>query len=192
MLIALEGIDGAGKGTQARLLVEWLRGRGYRVHLTGEPTSGEIGRLLRRMLVSGELLSRTEALLFAADRSEHLREIEGRLAAGEVVVTDRYVYSSLAYQSASGLELEWVRQINSFAPEAELVLYLDLPPQVALERLGDRRRDRYERVEFLERVRRAYLELAKGENFELIDASRGVEEVHAEVVRVVSRRLGGR
>ncbi|NOZ83019.1 MAG: dTMP kinase [Euryarchaeota archaeon] len=185
MLIALEGIDGSGKSTQARLLARWLQSRGVRVHLTSEPTQGEIGRLLRRMLRRAELLGRTEALLFAADRSEHVREIQEVLASGSVVVTE-YVYSSFAYQSASGVELEWLRAVNSFAPDAELVLCLDLPASLALARIGGQRRltgEHYEREGFLERVRRAYLELAEHyENFEVVDATRSIREVHADIV----------
>ncbi len=193
MLIALEGIDGSGKSTQAKLLARWLRGRGFRVHLTGEPTQGEIGRLLRRVLRKAELLSRSEALLFAADRSEHVREIQEALASGAVVVTDRYVYSSYAYQHASGIDMRWLRQVNSFAPEADMVLCLDLPAEEALSRIGVQRRlsgEHYERADFLEKVRRVYLKLAEGSaNFEVVDAARSIEEVHADIVRRVRSRM---
>ncbi|NOZ59512.1 MAG: dTMP kinase [Euryarchaeota archaeon] len=198
LLLAFEGIDGSGKGTQAKLLARWLRERGYEVFLTREPTGGAIGRVLRRGLSTSCFLPRTEALLFAADRSEHLREIMEHLHEGRIVVTERYFYSSLAYQSAAGLELEWLRSINSFAPEADLVIYLDVDPEVALERITSpgslrgvtREREHFERREFLERVREAYLELAREyDNFEVVPAEGSIEEVQTAVRRRVSARL---
>jgi dTMP kinase len=198
LLIAFEGIDGSGKGTQAKLLARWLRERGHEVFLTKEPTDGAIGKLLRRSLSTSCFSPRTEALLFAADRSEHLREIMEKLHEGKVVVTERYLYSSLAYQGAAGLELSWVKEINAFAPEADLVIYLDVEPEVALRRIlapnslrsTIRERERFERREFLERVREIYLALAEeSENFEVLDAGRSIEEVFAAVRRRVGRRL---
>ncbi|WP_457554434.1 dTMP kinase [Candidatus Pyrohabitans sp.] len=198
LLIAFEGIDGSGKGTQSRLLARWLRDRGHEVFLTREPTDGPIGKLLREALRTSRFHPRTEALLFAADRSEHLQEIMRHLHKGRVVITERYLYSSLAYQSASGLELEWLRAINSFAPEADLVLYLDVEPEVALRRIlspGTLRavsgkKEHFERREFLEKVRRIYLELAEdSENFVVIPADASIGEVQAAVRRRVGRHL---
>jgi dTMP kinase len=198
LLIAFEGIDGSGKGTQAKLLARWIREKGYDVFLTKEPTDGAIGKLLRESLRTSCFDARTEALLFAADRSEHLREIMKKLHEGKVVITERYLYSSLAYQSVSGLEMSWLREINAFAPEADLVVYLDVEPEVALERISSRNslrasvreKEHFERREFLEKVREVYLALAKdSENFEVVDASGTINEVQASVRRRVGRRL---
>ena len=198
LLVAIEGIDGAGKGTQARLLARWIREKGYEVFLTKEPTDGAIGKLIRRSLRTSCFDARTEALLFAADRSEHLREIMEKLHQGRVVITERYVYSSLAYQSASGLEMSWIREINSFAPEADLVIYLDVEPRVALRRISSpnslrrsvRGREHFERLEFLEKVREVYLSLAEeSENFEVVPAEGTINEVQASIRRRVGRRL---
>ncbi|WP_456474494.1 dTMP kinase [Candidatus Pyrohabitans sp.] len=198
LLIAFEGIDGSGKGTQAKLLSGWIRSKGYDTFLTREPTDGAIGKLLRESLRTRCFDSRTEALLFAADRSEHLREIMRKLHEGKVVITERYFYSSLAYQSASGLEMSWLREINSFAPEADLVLYLDVEPEVALERISSlnslraslREREHFERREFLSRVRQIYLTLAEdSENFVIIDASGSIDEVQNAIRRRVGRYL---
>ena len=139
-LIALEGIDGAGTTTQARLLVDSLCQAGQRAHLTREPSDGPLGRLIRQVLrhQTGPVDRAALALLFAADRVDHLqREIEPMLAQGAHVVTDRYVYSSLAYQSMD-LELEWVATINTLAPEADLTIYLRVDPQTAAQRRGSR------------------------------------------------------
>ncbi len=198
LLIAFEGIDGAGKGTQAKLLARWIREKGYDVFLTKEPTEGAIGKLLRKSLRTSCFDARTEALLFAADRSEHLREIMKKLHEGKVVITERYVYSSLAYQSASGLEMSWLREINSFAPEADLVIYLDVDPEVALRRISSRNslrtsvreREHFERVEFLEKVREVYLALAEeSENFEVVSAAGTINEVQTSIRRRVGRHL---
>lgn len=139
-LIALEGIDGAGTTTQAKLLVEWMNGQGLQAHPTCEPSDGPIGQLLRALLrrelrpVDPAAL----ALLFAGDRVDHIRsEIDPRLERGVHVVTDRYVYSSLAYQSIDQ-DLGWVGVINSLAPEPDLTCYLRVDAQLA----GTRRRAR--------------------------------------------------
>jgi dTMP kinase len=133
-LIAIEGIDGAGTTTQARLLVEWLQQQGLPAHLTCEPSSGPVGELLRRIL-KGQgpwtLDAAAVALLFAADRVDHYQhEMRPLLEAGTHVVTDRSVYSSLAYQSIEQ-DLAWVESINCHAPEPDLTVYLRISPDQA-------------------------------------------------------------
>src|SRR5690606_1380005 len=143
--IVLEGIDGAGTTTQAERLAELLRGWGKSVVLTREPTSGPIGRLLRTTLGGGLTDAEGErvdldwaamALLFAADRLDHVRrEIEPALLRGEVVISDRYDLSSLVYQSATCPEgasaTPWLTQLNARARRPDLTLVLDIPPEVA-------------------------------------------------------------
>jgi dTMP kinase len=198
MFITLEGIDGSGKGTQSRLLNKWVKEQGFDTFLTREPTSGEIGLLLRKGLKTGELDSRTEALLFAADRAEHCLVIRDRLDADKVVISERYLHSSLAYQGASGLDLGWIRTINSFALEPDLVLVLDIRPEEALERITSqnslrsslREREYFERRDFLARVREVYLDMAKGEDvIQVIDASGPLEEVQTQIRRKAGRVL---
>jgi dTMP kinase len=139
-LIAIEGIDGAGTTTQAAMLVTALESRGRSIHLTAEPSSGPVGLLIRQVLRGAhpELGPAALALLFAADRLHHVAaEIEPRLALGVDVVTDRFVYSSLAYQSAS-LDPAWVAAINREAPEPDLTLYLRVDPEAARARRSAR------------------------------------------------------
>lgn len=137
LLIALEGIDGSGTTTQARLLCDWLARSGHPVHLTCEPSTGPIGTLLRQVLrraLGRSLDPAAVALLFAADRVDHVvHELLPHLEAGTHVVTDRYLSSSLAYQSV-GLELSWVRSINARAPAPDLTIYLRIDPAVARSR----------------------------------------------------------
>ncbi len=172
----LEGIDGSGTTTQARLLVDRLRARGRRAHLTREPSDGPIGVLIRQIL-TGRVVSRsgegrcdpvdgaTVALLFAADRLDHLRaEVEPALEAGVDVVSDRYVISSLAYQALDN-DVDWVRSINSRARVADLTLFLDVPAAVALERRRATRNleERFESLSAQERVEQSYRALISEE-----------------------------
>lgn len=135
-LIAIEGIDGAGTTTQARMLAGWMQEVGLSTHLTCEPSPGPLGRLIREILTqrTRPVDRAALALLFAGDRVDHVRhEIEPKLARGTHVVTDRYVYSSIAYQGLD-LELEWVAAINALAPEPDLTVYIRVDPGVARER----------------------------------------------------------
>ena len=197
MFIALEGIDGSGKGTHTKKLNKWIKEKGRETHLTQEPTTGAIGQLLRKALKKGELDPRTEALLFAADRTEHVREIKQKLSDGAVVITERYLYSSIAYQGASGVSIKWLMELNRFAPIPDLVLFLDIPPEVGLSRISSgsslrgkvREREHFERQGFLEKVRDVYLELSVENNFALIDATGEIDEVQTQLRRRVSHLL---
>jgi dTMP kinase len=157
--IALEGLDGSGTTTQRSLLTRALRERGYQVVETWEPTDGPIGGLIRRFL-SGELAldPATVALLFAADRLEHQRTtIRPGLTSGAVVVSDRYLLSSLAYQGLD-LPLDWVATVNRWAAPPDLTVFLEAPPEVCFARLAVRGRpaEQYERLDRLQAVARAY------------------------------------
>ncbi|MDR0730088.1 MAG: dTMP kinase [Treponema sp.] len=185
----LEGVDGSGTSTQMELLKRRFRTPGAGLpplYATAEPTGGETGRLIRRAL-KGEaaLLGETLARLFAADRGEHLSGAGGiveRAGRGELVICDRYIPSSLVYQ---GLECgeELPRTLNSPFPVPELILFFDLDPRIAAERIQDRKEHEiYEYLEFQIKVRRRYLGLlpvfrSEGSAVVQIDASRSVEEV---------------
>ena len=170
----LEGVDGAGTTTQAALLRERLVRRGLRVHTTREPSDGPIGALLRDILKGRVTASRVAggppdpvggrsvALLFAADRLEHLAsEIDPLLARGVHVVSDRYLMSSLAYQSADA-PLDWVRTLNRYAPSPDLTVLLRVRPAVAMARIERTRDelDRFEKRAVLEHVAKMYERLA--------------------------------
>jgi len=196
--IAIEGIDGAGTTTQARLLAEWLRGQGRQVLLTAEPTDGPVGRVIRDILRGQEAgaCEGTMALLFAADRALHLHQrILPALERGAVVVSDRHYLSSLAYQSVE-VEMEWVAELNARFHRPDLMVLLDLDPDVALSRKEAEggEPERYERRDYLRRVRENYLEAARrareaGERVEVLDASQSIEEVHARLRSLVATVL---
>ena len=189
LLIAVEGIDGSGKTTQAKRLVRWLRERGVSAQYTREPTDGQIGRILKAMALRRRVNPYLEALLFAADRLQHLeRTIEPLLSKGYVVVSDRYLHSSLAYQAATTGDPEWVRELNKHARKPDLALLLDVKPQIGLRRIRRKRRSRFEQVELLEKIRENYLRMVERGELLLVDASRDAETV-SETIREIVREF---
>ena len=161
--IAIEGIDGSGTTTQARMLADWLRLRGEKVVCTSEPTDSPAGRLVKAMLrESARPDEVTLAFLFAADRREHLNStILPALEKGEWVVTDRYLLSSVAYQSR-GAPFEWVCELNKLFLRPAVTVLIDVAVEVALARVGRRGKEReyYEDEETLRRVRENFLRAA--------------------------------
>ncbi len=188
-LISIEGVDGCGKSTHAKLLAGWLRARGYKVVVTGEPTDGPVGEVIRRAL-QGELKIpvAVEALLFAADRVQHVTKlIRPALDAGKIVVTERYTYSSLAYQSTRGLPMVWLEVINRAAPKPDLAILIDVPAETAIARImGSRKLDTFEKdMQLQRRVRENYLRIAKQKGMKVVDGGRAVDEVQADVRKFV-------
>ena len=194
-LIALEGLDGAGKTTQARRLAAALRRRGFKVLLTREPSSGPYGRKLRRYLKSRERsLSPTEELeLFLADRRWHVAQvIKPALAAGAVVITDRYYYSTAAYQGALGLDPREILAVNeAFAPKPDLVFLMTLPPAAALARRQKKGTPTQvtEAAGYLKKVAAIYRGL-KGPHLYRLKAGRPPREIHARVLKKTLAALG--
>lgn len=188
--ISIEGIDGCGKSTHAKLLMRWLRSHGRKVVITDEPTNDVIGRVIKRVL-RGELKLpiAAEALLFAADRVQHISDvIEPALKVGKVVLNERYVYSSLAYQSARGLQMNWISSINKYVLRPDLGILIDVPAKIAFARIkSSRRLDEFERNPRLQqRVRRNYLRIAKREGLKIVNGTRSRDEVQAKIRRLVS------
>jgi len=195
LLIALEGIDGAGKSTQARLLAAALEKQGWEVVLTREPTDGTAGQHLRRYLhgLSRHLSPEEELDLFVTDRREHVEQIIGpALQAGKTVITDRYYYSSVAYQGALGLDPEKILALNeSFAPRPHLVFVLRVPVPQAMKRLSQKGREDLQVSEspgYLKQVAAIYASL-KGPRFIFVDATASPEEVHAVILEQTLKSL---
>ncbi len=187
--LCIEGLDGCGKSTQVKLLARWLRSQGYKIVVTDEPTNGAIGRGIKRVL-RGELKLpiAAEALLFAADRMQHVADvIKPALKAGKVVLNERYVCSSLAYQSARGLPMGWISLINRHAIEPDLTILIDVPADAAFARIkSSRKLDEFESdLRLQRRVRENYLRIAKQKKFKVVNGAREVSEVQAEIRKLV-------
>jgi len=203
LFVVFEGGDGVGKSTQADLLVTWLTEGGHRVVRTHEPGGSPLGPDIRRLLLStaGHPPSpRTEALLYAAERAEHVASVvRPALARGAVVVSDRYLDSSVAYQGVGrGLGAEHIREISRWATDGllpDLTVLLDLSPTPALRRSTDPA-DRLERepMDFHERVREAFLGLAREDpdRYLVLDASRDRRDLHEQSRAAVDALLAER
>lgn len=200
VFVALEGGEGAGKSTQARMLGDWLEKLGHRVLLTREPGGTDVGGILRRIVLdhaTGNLSPRAEALIYAADKAEHVDEvILPALAEGMVVVTDRYVDSTLAYQGAGRVidvaELEQVARWATSDLRPHVTVVLDVDPATGLGRTGDHDRIEAEPLEFHQRVREHFLDLADGDpdHYLVLPADGDAEELHEAVRAAVEPWLG--
>lgn len=202
IFIVIEGIDGAGKSTQAKLLAKWFERRGYDVVLTKEPTDTAFGKLIRKLVLTGgregiidgaKISHEAEALLFAADRAEHVKKlIEPSIKAGKVVISDRYFYSSLAYQWARGLDLEWLINLNKFAIRPDLVILLDLPVKESMKRINGRQlKSEFDRIaELQKRVRENYLKLVEMfPEMKIVNALASIEDIHNDIVALVEHEI---
>jgi dTMP kinase len=185
-LICIEGLDGCGKTTQTKLLVNNLK-ESYNAIYTAEPTRGRIGKFIKDHYLHGEKRGScvVEALLFAADRFEHVEgEVVPALREGEVVVSDRYVYSSFAYQGATGLDLEWIRRINERAIRPDLAVFIDVEPETVVQRLKAKR-SVMEDLETQRRVRDVYLRFVEKGELVRLDGNASKKEVADRLLSVV-------
>jgi dTMP kinase len=194
--IVFEGGEGIGKSTQAKLLKAWLEQEGESVVLTREPGGSDLGIEIRKILLShstGEISPRAEALLYAADRAHHVYSvIRPALAAGQVVIGDRYFDSSIAYQGAGRvLEPGEVARISRWATESlfpTLTIIIDLSAEIGLGRLKSKDRLESQPIDFHERVRQEFLQLSllDPERYFIVDGNKTIEETHAEIITRVS------
>jgi dTMP kinase len=165
VFICIEGLDGSGKTTQAVLLTERLH-KSHNAIYTAEPSHGKTGTFIRECCLyeKKRLPTAAEALVFAADRIEHVEnEIKPALAEGKLVICDRYIYSSLAYQGSAGLSLGWIKTINSHALQPDFGIFIDVSPERVLERL-QRKKSVMETLETQQKVREIYMKFVeKGE-----------------------------
>ena len=188
--IVFECIDGAGKSTLIDGVSEFLTSRSINVIETAEPTDGPIGRIIRSGTVK-KISQDAEALLFTADRACHTQEILEWVRSGKTVLCDRYYASTIAYQSAklNGTESDkkWLKEINRpIIVEPNITILLDINPEEGMRRVNDRGdKSKFEVTDYLKRVRSNYLEIAKENNFHIVDASQSKEEVLNEVITII-------
>jgi dTMP kinase len=191
LFISFEGGEGSGKSTQSKLLKEWFENEGKSVVLSREPGGTDLGKNLRKILLdndTGDISPRSEALLYAADRAHHVYSlIRPALERGDVVITDRYFDSSIAYQGAGRiLSPNEVARINRWATESlfpTLTIILDQPADIGLSRIKSADRLESESIDFHNRVRQEFLQLAAvdPERYLVIDARKPVIEIHQEI-----------
>jgi len=200
LFITLEGIDGSGKSTQARMLADWLSARGHPVALTREPGGTKAGEVIRALVLSHDhtIPPEAELFLYLADRAVHVAQVvRPALQGGRVVVCERFTDSTLAYQGyGRGLDLELLRELNVMAAgglSPDLTVVLDVPPERA--RLDGSRLDRLESEGegFSRRVAQGFRDLARREpqRIKLADGTPEVGVVHAAVVELVRELLSG-
>jgi len=198
MLYAFEGLDGSGNTTQSKLLVEFLESKGRDVVLTKEPTDEHVGKIIRDVLQK-RLQTSPLALqqMFVADRGHHLHAvIEPALVVGKDVVTDRYMFSTIAFGSID-VDIELLRRMNSEFRVPDLTFVIDVPAEVSMERMkkrlkenGAKQLELFEETEKLKKVRENYLKIAKlYPNVHVIDGNRPIEAVAADIRGIVSRAV---
>ena len=201
--ISLEGIEGTGKSTQAKLLSDYLKEKGFEVVLTEEPGGTQIGLRIRELLLSVEhkgMTAVTELLLYNASRSQHIREIiVPAISSGAIVITDRFTDSTIAYQGfGRGIDLRLINSIDLIATERlrpDITILLDLDAEVGLKRnkrINKTDRLELEDLEFHQRVRNGYHNLAEKEpeRIKLIDASAGIQEIHSRISSIITNFIG--
>jgi dTMP kinase len=192
--VVLEGIDGSGKSLQVKNVVNELNKIGIKAKATQEPRKeADIGLLLRKYLQDKNSIAEVDALLFAADRIEHYYlEILPLLKEGYVVVSDRYYYSSFVYQSFSGVELEWIQEINKFVLNPDLAIYLDLPVPEAMKRVNNADRsdlEKFEQQSSLEKISKLYIKYIEFEHLHPINAEKPKEEVTKTIIKMIQSKI---
>jgi dTMP kinase len=193
VFICIEGLDGCGKTTQSKLLVAGLKTKGYSTLLTAEPSNSKIGLFLKEYCLHGKdrVSSIIETLLFAADRFEHLqKEVVPALREGKIVISDRYVYSSLAYQGATGLDLEWIEKVNEHARCPDLAIFVDVALETAMQRLKAKK-SVMEKLDNLSKVREIYMNFVRKKKLVKVDGNMSEEEVANEIFKAVHGFLEG-
>jgi dTMP kinase len=187
LFIVLEGIDGSGKDTHLKFLAKELRELGYVVVETAEPSRDRVGTFLKRYAKRKEerLPAESEALLYASDRFDHVKNvIRPALLRDQIVISARYYYSSMAYQGAVGVDLDWIKEMNRFALKPDLAVLLDILPEYSLHRLK-RRRSIYEDSDYLRKVRDIYIRLVDEGELVKVDADRPKRVVQGELLSMI-------
>ena len=196
LFITFEGADGCGKTTQQKLAAQYLEKKGFEVTLTREPGSTELGKKVREILLhyEGDVSDRAESFLFLADRAQHIDMlVNPSVDLGKIVLCDRHIDSTVAYQGyGRGIDIERIKMLNNIATNGkkpDLTIVFDVDVETSQHRVGSEK-DRMESagVDFHNRVRNGYLELAKQEpqRIRVVDATRSIEEIHEEVIEVIS------
>ena len=177
---------GAAKPLMHRI-VRKLQEQGLDAVYTTEPSTGDLGKFIRSTILQGKkrVPRVVEALLFALDRVEHLKkDVKPALEMGKIVISDRCVYSSLAYQGAAGLDIEWIEEINRMALSADLAIYIDVPPEVVVKRIR-RKKSVMERLETQRKVQKGYMKYVENGKLVPVDGDKGKAEVTQNILKII-------
>lgn len=191
ILIAFEGVDGAGKTTQVNLLKNALTEAGEEVVVSKEPTDGVWGQKIRKSASSGRLPLEEELEAFVEDRKEHIKKvIEPNLKKGKIVILDRYFYSTVSYQGSRGADFNEVEaQMKSFAPIPDMVFLLDINPEISLKRISEQRNEipnQFEKLETLNSVRKVFNTIEKDdEEIWKLDGTKTIEIIHSDIIHLL-------
>ncbi len=199
LFITFEGADGCGKTTQLNLLKDYLEQKGHEIVLTREPGAKGLGEKIREILLNyeGDVSNRCESFLFLADRAQNIDIIVNpAIKEGKIVLCDRHTDSSVAYQGyGRGLDIEQIKTLNKLATGGkvpDITLVFDVDVETSMKRVGNEK-DRMESagIEFFNRVRNGYLEIAKQEpdRIKIIDSTKSIKEIHTEVIKVIEQIL---
>lgn len=193
LFIVIEGIDGTGKSTQAKMLRDALESAGHKVILDREPSDGPYGKILRDSATTGRLSAQEELDLFHQDRKHHLDEvILPALRRDEIVILDRYYFSTMAYQGQRGFDPEEIRKTNlSFAPNPDILFILDLPVDQARERIGVRgdTTNEFEKHDALQYCRDTFLGVSNEAFAHVIDSSQSIQNIHQQMLDISLENL---
>jgi len=199
VFIVLDGLDGSGKSKMVKLLHDYLLESGkYNVLMTREPTDGRYGKEIRNILANESdpnINGKRMLELFIKDREDHLKntiipflnKTNGKQA--NVVICDRYYYSTTAFQATQGLDIKMLIEINKGFLKPEIAFILDIKPEIALERINERKKEKFEKLEFMNRLREKFFEMPKllNDNIKIIDASKSAEEVFEDIKKEVNK-----
>ena len=202
MFITLEGLDGSGKSEMVKLLHNYLfsKDKKYRIMTTREPTNGIYGNEIRNILKTETDPSiNAEKLLdlFIRDREEHLKNTIIPFLSGasnsevNIVISDRYYYSSIAFQANQGLDIKRIIGKNGGFLKPDIAFIMDIKPEIALERIKNRKREKFEQLEFMNKLRELFLKMPGllRDNIKILDASRGIDEVFGDLKKEVDKLL---
>ena len=188
--IVFEGPDGVGKSTIIREVANILSQEGFKVAVTYEPSDSEIGKLIREWLLKTKVEPpHVYALLFTADRYIHVyQKVMPLLRSGNIVLQERYIESTIVYQHAMGLPLEWLEILNRYLPNPDLVIVLDAEPEEILKRLKERKKsiEIFEDIEFLRKVRELYIERALKNNYIIVNTTgKTIKDTTAQILSII-------